>query len=326
MRTQRPAVAVHVAFITLLEFGVEALKRVGWQAPRGSVPERGYHGHDTCESPILVQPADLRQPGFKGGRFLICVPYKNGWEWWSKTICDSEGHGQVCHDGYSNRSQALNYLWWRNPDEKVKAFYNDSELPKVKLIRNPLTRVLAAWLTWVSRALPGEYNYVEDDFGDFVRHSMSNRSNCHWSRQVRHCGEDEGVQYELLKVEERGAWGPRILHRMGLTSAAQLNGGIRTDQLQSCPGHACSAMPLVKKYYTPELVRLVKKWYAEEIMRYNYTEMFDTWEDAIKWTFEDGMQLGRLRPGVSAQQARRDLELLEGATKGFDSPGPERST
>lgn len=256
--------------------------------PLLAAPERGYHGHETCESPILVQPrAEAGQQ--RAGRFLLCVPYKNGWGWWSTTACDAEGRGAACHAGYRSRTQALDYLWWRHSDAEVAAVYGDASLPKVKLVRNPLTRVLAAWLTWVGRARPGDYNYVEEDFGDFVRRSLATRANCHWSRQPRHCGEDEGVPWELLKVEERHLWGPRLLQRLGLLGPAAANGGIRTEARGECPGHECSATPFVARHYTPELVELVRAHYAEEIARYNYTADVERWAERIAWAaLEDG--------------------------------------
>mmetsp|Transcript_75397 Transcript_75397/g.228494 ORF Transcript_75397/g.228494 Transcript_75397/m.228494 type:complete len:308 (-) Transcript_75397:70-993(-) len=296
--------------LALLSRGAVAL-RAGPQ-PAALVRERGYHGHESCESPILVKPGTDRS-------FLLCVPYKNGWEWWSRTVCDAEGHGHACREGYRKRTQALDYLWWRHSDEEIQELYKLASLPKLKLVRNPLTRVLAAWLTWVTQAQPGSYNYVEASFGDFVRGSMVQRPNCHWSRQPRHCGEDEGVPWEVLKVEERDVWGPAVLQRLGLASAAGTNGGIQTQQRQACPGHRCSAMPLMTKYYTPELMRLVRAHYAEEIARYNYTEALDRWQDAIEWGFEDSPRTFR-RQHLSMLQLRLDLEALEAGPAGVPVP------
>mmetsp|Transcript_76543 Transcript_76543/g.224671 ORF Transcript_76543/g.224671 Transcript_76543/m.224671 type:complete len:322 (+) Transcript_76543:94-1059(+) len=310
--------AIRLVCSTLLAWPCACLDSRGRTAlsalPR-TVEERGYHGHETCESPILAQPKQERDGPIKNP-FLLCVPYKNGWEWWSTTICDSEYHGNACHGDYHKKTQALDYLWWRHSALEIADAYRDITLPKIKLVRNPLTRVLSAWLTWVAKNQPGDYNYVEEDFGDFLKHSMGQRLNCHWSRQTRHCGEDEGVEYELLKVEERHLWGNRILQRFDLLAAARVNGGIRTEVREDCPGHECSATPLMTKYYTPELVQLVKAYYAEEIFRYNYTEEFRMWEDRIAWAFEDSRRTQKheaIAPGL----AEMDMNVLDVATSGF---------
>mmetsp|Transcript_124945 Transcript_124945/g.347878 ORF Transcript_124945/g.347878 Transcript_124945/m.347878 type:complete len:322 (-) Transcript_124945:300-1265(-) len=309
-------VATCTVYFVDMTHAIQHSGRVPQEKPLDTVREKGYHSHETCESPILAHSAGWLGANSNFDSFLVCVPYKNGWGWWSTVICDFEGHGRACHQGYHNKTQALDYLWWRHSEGEITAIYQDSTLPKIKLVRNPITRVLAAWLTWVTERHPGDYNYVEDSFEDFVRNSMMLRSNCHWSRQIRHCGEDEGVSYELLKVEDRHLWGPGILARFGLLSAAKANGGIQTGVNHHCPGHACSATPLVTKYYNRELVLLVKQHYSEEIARYNYTSDFQKWEDTIVWAFEDRARLGR-QSNISLLQAKLDLEMLDKVAIGF---------
>mmetsp|Transcript_20706 Transcript_20706/g.59987 ORF Transcript_20706/g.59987 Transcript_20706/m.59987 type:complete len:359 (+) Transcript_20706:31-1107(+) len=275
--------------------------------------ERQYHGHQTCESPVF---ADVPN----GGQALFCFPFKNGWEWWTRTLCISAGGGTECFQTYKMKVDLIDFLWWRHSEAEVRRVYRNESIKKIKLVRNPITRVLAAWLTWVTKKAVGDYNYVEDTFEGFVKNSMATRVNCHWDLQPKFCGEDEGIRWELYKVEDRDFWGPRLLERTGLSAAAQINGGINMQQHQSCPGHGCSAMPLMLKYYTVELVNLVAKFYEEEIRRYNYTEAVRQWEAAIRFQeFEDRLRkdsmLSSLRAKipqtVSLHEAHEDLRALE---------------
>jgi len=292
----------------------------------GAARERSYHAHQTCESPIYAHT--------QVGETLVCLPFKNGWEWWTRTLCLHAGGGGDCWGDYDKKVGNLDFLWWRHTPGEVAAVYRNHTIQKIKLVRNPLTRVLAAWLTWVSKKAKGTYNWVDEKFSDFVKHSMRRRTNCHWARQLRFCSEDEGLEYELYRVEERKTWGPQLLQRLGLLEDAKVAGGIRTVPHNHCPGHDCSATPLMLKYYTLELVQIVAEHFAEEIHRYNYTEQVRKWEVAVTNEDFEEHQTRRLGGGVAYLQARRgggreagwdvsaseaaeDLEALEAAVLGF---------
>merc|ERR1719161_2100002 len=157
---------------------------------------------------------------------------------------------------------------------------------KVKLVRNPVTRALAAWPTWVGKhdAETIKYlNEVEDHFPDFVDGNMLKVPNPHWTHQVHHCNwYNDDVGYKVLRVENRGNWGQQELRALGVMEAAQKFGGLSTQNQNACPGHGCSAAPVMKKYYTLESFDKVVRHYWQDIKAYNYQEEVQGWRKVIE--------------------------------------------
>jgi hypothetical protein len=239
------------------------------------VDEKGEH---PSYSPYYVHPDAGRRP------FLVCAPFKNGYSWWSRVLCEAtnsldQGKRRACSE--KGHLEILDRLWRGRTNEEIAAIEQDPTLRKIRLVRNPVTRVLAAWLTWVGKRDPGEINYVESSFPDFVRKGLRTRRNPHWNNEVDVCASHTDPQYDFLKVEERESWGDTYAHLLSITEEIGRNGGLRQRHGTKCPGYGCSAAGVMLAHYTLEIFDQVAQHYSRDIQAYNYSDEVAGWRDLV---------------------------------------------
>lgn len=328
-----------------------------------------------CESPFYVQP--VGRP-----KFLMCTPFKNGYDWWSSVFCLAQSRGSTDgistedltkigienlheHDPaahptgiflttellkkkelvrdkveacradsttseYMKKSRILDRLWEGRSTFEIMQAERDPTLQKFKLVRNPLTRTLAGWLTWTGRhseKVRMEGNEVEDDFADFVNNTMKKVRNPHWSEQFRQCSwNEEGspVKFTILKVEDRDEWADEYVEKLQLAPEVALNGGMeKLNNGHRCPGHGCSAAPLMKKYYTLEVLDEVAEFFKRDIEAYNYTAEVAAWREVIADAQKEadeqailhGFRNAAEEAKMKAQEAKKKAEEEEAKQK-----------
>jgi len=108
--------------------------------------------------------------------------------------------------------------------------FNDPDFLKVILVRNPVTRLLSAWLD--KREDPSEWFSVfyTTSFADFVAHPKRDpralHSNEHFRPQADFCDLPSGARYDFVaKVEERMEWAWPLFEYLNLTDFAARNWG-----------------------------------------------------------------------------------------------------
>jgi hypothetical protein len=188
---------------------------------------------------------------------------------------------------------------------------NDPSGLVVMVVRNPVTRVLSAWLDkrrdpqfrlWFAER-PGTARSFAN-FIEMIGHDMDmGTADQHWARQVDLCRLNYGAEYDAyLKAECRTLWGPSLFEHKGMKFWTDSGWGprgtdpfIRDDRKavsmsnasrplrEASPtqtkgslkrGHSTGANALdeVCKYYTPQLFWDVTLMYVEDIQRFGYAE------------------------------------------------------
>lgn len=194
-------------------------------------------------------------------------------------ICTAEGHSFDKCSSYEYKDKVLDRLWKGRDDHTIRNIEQKQGLLKLKLVRSPVTRALAAWLTWVGQNSP--MNQVENTFHDFVYGNMIKHDNAHWTPQVKQCGRVSQPNYIHLKVEDRDKWADKYVHWMALRHEVAMHGGVKLETKNKCPGYGCSAAGVMEKYYTPKIFEHVVQHFQHDITAYNYQEDTNEWRKII---------------------------------------------
>lgn len=243
-----------------------------------------------------MSPALLRRPGERD--LLLCVPLKNGNSWWLTALCAAGGSdAEMCRRASWDTKDGLVDRLFRDRnrgDDEINATVHDASIMRLMITRSPVTRVLAAWLTWVGRLNSG--HAVESTFPEFVDGSMRHTDE-HWRLQSHYCGIPMGAEFRFLKTEHRSNWGADLLADLHLTAAGRVAGlealqGRKEGNVTCCPCYACPAARVMTKYYTPAAFEKVISFYQEDTERFGYQSDVRTWRETLENLSSDSLRLG----------------------------------
>lgn len=176
----------------------------------------------------------------------------------------------------------------------------------VMVVRNPIARVLSAWLDKRGQGR-GDYQWWFDthpgtraSFAKFIKAITPevnvHRADHHWAQQSDHCRLPSGAQYDIyLKAECRTLWGPSLFEYKGMERWTDSGWGssgadpfIRDERHKAIDNasrsfegrnfskqrHSTGASGLSKicKFYTRELFWAVTELYFQDIKRFGYAE------------------------------------------------------
>jgi hypothetical protein len=154
------------------------------------------------------------------------------------------------------------------------AYYNNAKYLKVFHCRNPVVRVLSAWISKNANSLnPIAFAADYGTFGDFIHNLRDksvnlSRADAHIRHQHSYCDADRGAHYDiLLKLETRIYWNYYLLNFMKLQ-----NDSFVLPLFLKYTKPKADRLDVFLKHYTPDLLNIVKELYAKDIDMFEYSE------------------------------------------------------
>lgn len=262
-----------------------------------------------------------------GKELTVCLPPKNGCTYWKALLMRMNGHPSWNDaDPHSRHNPDINGLTWSTAGLDTPSVTHEGNLA-VMLVRNPITRVLSAYLD-KSQDVHGVYTWMHEytdrygkpyrqGFADWVTHEeqliIKGESDAHWRRQSDICGINFGAKWDLyLKVECRQHWGPSLFDRYNMHQwtddgwgadekqpfiATDEENNIKSTWIEGVQHNSVSGkhnrggtdLEDVCEYYWDYTFVKVVRLYAKEIKSFGYLK--DVRSMANSCGFKDSMRL-----------------------------------
>lgn len=165
-------------------------------------------------------------------------------------------------------------------------YYQNVSYLKLFHARNPLTRVLSAWLSKNKYSDdPTDFAIHHDNFPAFIKNLstyssefLHQRSDPHIRPQVTFCDKSRGAKYDIiLKFEQRESWAPILLKRIG-RQGYRVPTMKRTLQALALGSHwnrssrSAESLETILSHYDSQTLAFVQSMYADDIYELGYND------------------------------------------------------
>lgn len=246
---------------------------------------KGNDGPGKPSAPMWVMRSNVIRS------FAVCTPPKNGCSRWKRLLRRIQGFSDYMRDPHDWRTNGLvqagrqSVAFQRNLWTKPNIF-------KIMLARNPLERLLSAWLS------KKKVFNLPRSFGKFTQmldHPKWSGASVHWQFQTSLCdspGTDiRSFHYDFIaKVEDRDIWMDKLEDFLSIkvyTSTGWGASGLQAfSEAESKIGSVdtgATKLKVLKKYYKPEIFRRVCRYYRKDIRALGYQkDIRGLWKDIFQ--------------------------------------------
>lgn len=230
---------------------------------------KGFGGPGRPHAPMWI----MKNNNIK--TFAVCTPPKNGCSRWKRLLRRIQGFQDYMRDPHDWRTSGL-VMAGMQPLHVQKKMWTKPTIFKMMLARNPLERLLSAWLS------KKKVFKLPLHFGVFTK-MLDNKkwagANVHWKPQTSLCDSPgKGFHYDFVaNVEDRDVWMPKLEEFLSIKrytrSGWGKNGLQAFSKAESKIGSVdtgATKLKMLRKYYTPEIFRSVCRYYREDIRVLGY--------------------------------------------------------
>eukprot|EP00602_Paraphysomonas_sp_CaronLab_P011491 CAMPEP_0185039020 /NCGR_PEP_ID=MMETSP1103-20130426/35403_1 /TAXON_ID=36769 /ORGANISM="Paraphysomonas bandaiensis, Strain Caron Lab Isolate" /LENGTH=210 /DNA_ID=CAMNT_0027577737 /DNA_START=104 /DNA_END=733 /DNA_ORIENTATION=+ len=173
-------------------------------------------------------------------------------------------YGVASPDAHNISKNGVKLMALQSPQRALE-YYNDKTYLKVFHVRNPVTRVLSAWLSKnavSSNPLP--FAMHSPTFTHFIQNLSSSKidlskADGHIRFQHTFCDYDRGAHYDIyLKFENRFHWGWHLLNHLHLETDPIFIDFVKTSQK---PFKGADTTAVILQHYTVDTFNIVKDMY-----------------------------------------------------------------
>eukprot|EP00746_Dinoflagellata_sp_MGD_P164429 gnl/MRDRNA2_/MRDRNA2_93050_c0_seq1.p1 gnl/MRDRNA2_/MRDRNA2_93050_c0~~gnl/MRDRNA2_/MRDRNA2_93050_c0_seq1.p1 ORF type:complete len:395 (+),score=77.54 gnl/MRDRNA2_/MRDRNA2_93050_c0_seq1:85-1269(+) len=243
---------------------------------------KSYGGPGRPTAPMWIMKNSHIKP------FAVCTPPKNGCSRWKRLLRRIQGFQDYMRDPHDWRTSGL-VMAGQQPPQVQRKLWTKPGIFKMMLARNPLERLLSAWLS------KKKVFKLPLHFGVFTK-MLDNKkwagANVHWKPQTFLCDSPaKGFHYDFVaNVEDRDVWMPKLEEFLGIkryTRSGWGSNGLQAfSKAESKFGSVdtgATKLKVLKKYYTPEIFRRVCRYYRNDIAVLGYKkDVKGLWKDIFE--------------------------------------------
>lgn len=220
--------------------------------------------------------------------FAVCTPPKNGCSRWKRLLRRIQGFKDYMRDPHNWRTAGLVMAGRQSVGFQHK-LWTKPIIFKIILARNPLERLLSAWLS------KKKVFKLPLDFGKFTTMLDVKKwagKDVHWKPQTFLCDSPgKGFHYDFIaKVEDRDIWMGKLENFLSIKRYTSTGWGEnrlqRFSQAESKIGSVdtgATKLKILQRYYTPEIFKRVCRYYKNDIRDLGYEkDVQGLWKDVFQ--------------------------------------------